>query len=46
MTYVLGFAVAHVQLFFPCGRHLCEVVRLRNGITTVVRALMLRHMAS
>ena len=46
MRYVLGFAVEHVELFRPCGRHLCEVVRLRNGIAEVMRAVFLRHMAS
>ena len=46
MRYVLGYAIAHVELFMPCGRHLCEVVRLRNGIAEVMRAVMLRHMAS
>jgi hypothetical protein len=46
VRYLLGFAVAHVDLFRPCGRHLCEVVRLRDGVTSVMRAVMLRHMAS
>ena len=46
MRYVLGFTIAHIELFAPCGRHLCEVVRLRNGIAEVMRAVFLRHMAS
>ena len=46
MRYVLGFAVEHVELFRPCGRHLCEVARLVNGAFEVARAVFLRHMAS
>ena len=46
MRYVLGFTIAHIELFAPCGRHLCEVVRLVNGAFDVARAVFLRHMAS
>ena len=46
MTYVLGFTIAHVEMFLIYGHHLREVVRLRNGASEVVRALFLRHMAS
>ena len=46
MRYVLGFTIEHVELFAPCGRHLCEVARLENGVTSLMRAVFLRHMAS
>ena len=43
MTYILGFAVAHVIEFFPRGAHLCELVRLRDGISEVLRVPRLRR---
>ena len=46
MRYVLGFTIAHIELFAPCGRHLCELARLANGAYEVARAVMLRQMAS
>ena len=46
MRYVLGFTIAHIELFMPCGRHLCQLVRLQDGATSVMRAVFLRHMAS
>ena len=46
MRYVLGFAVAHIELFMPCGSHLCQLARLENGVTSLMRAVFLRHMAS
>ena len=46
MRYVLGFTIAHIELFAPCGRHLCEVARMVNGAFEETRAVFLRHMAS
>ena len=38
--------VVRVMAFFPCGRHLCELARLADGAREVLRAVMLRRMAS
>jgi len=43
MTYVLGFAIAHVVEFFPRGHHLYEVARLRNGLTETLRVSRLHR---